>query len=182
MEQKVCIHCGESLDLDLFVTDSRNIETGKSNVCKSCKKIQVNKSSRYKDYKAKHKKQYSEDFEYRELMKKRAAKFRNENNSKVLVSQAKARSSKFQLDFNIDISDIIIPTHCPILNIKLSRGNGVKSNSSPSLDRIDNCLGYIRGNVRVISNLANSMKRDATKEQLLMFAKNIENYLNDDIV
>jgi len=180
--KKTCIHCNNEKELDLFVTDSRNKVDGKSNVCKSCKGDQIKESSRYKDYKAKHKRQYAEDPEYRNMMKDKAAAFRRDHNDQVLLSQAKIRSNRFGLEFNLDLSDIIIPEFCPILGVKLVRGTKTKSTFSPSLDRIDNSKGYIKGNVRVISNLANTMKNNATKEQLFSFADNIKSYLNDDIV
>lgn len=44
-------------------------------------------------------------------------------------------------------------------------GRGGKNNS-PSLDRIRNELGYVRGNVIVISNRANRLKSDASIEEL----------------
>jgi hypothetical protein len=44
---------------------------------------------------------------------------------------------------------------------------------SASLDRIIPELGYIKGNVRVISLLANQMKWNATKEQLLTFCRGV---------
>jgi hypothetical protein len=51
------------------------------------------------------------------------------------------------------------------------------------LDKIIPELGYVKGNVRIISTLANTMKSNATKDQLLTFAKNIESYMNgEDIV
>ena len=78
------------------------------------------------------------------------------------------------LEFDLTEEDIIIPTHCPLLNIPLDF-NGSRYNS-PSLDRIDNTKGYVKGNVWVISELANRMKNGATIEQLLTFAKNI-NYI-----
>lgn len=52
----------------------------------------------------------------------------------------------------------------------------------PSIDKIIPNLGYVPGNVKVISFMANHMKSHATKEQLLSFSKNIVEYLNDEIV
>lgn len=85
---------------------------------------------------------------------------------KVVKSRAKIRN----IPFNIDKSDIIIPEFCPVLGLKLSlvRGNDVTSNkaNSPSVDKVNNKLGYIKGNIRVISYRANQLKNDATIEEL----------------
>jgi len=54
----------------------------------------------------------------------------------------------------------------------MSHGKGRLPNS-PSLDRIDPTKGYIKGNVEVISNLANTMKQNATPEELLAFAREV---------
>ena len=43
--------------------------------------------------------------------------------------------------------------------------------NSPSLDRMDNSKGYVKGNVQVISHKANSMKFSASKDELLKFAE-----------
>lgn len=65
----------------------------------------------------------------------------------------------------------IAPAACPVFNMEFSeRGTGF-SKWSPSIDKIDPKLGYVPGNIQVISMLANCMKRDATIEQLRMFAK-----------
>lgn len=73
------------------------------------------------------------------------------------------------IEFNLDITDIIIPEVCPVLGIKLaSRNDGRKGpqQSSPSLDRKDPAKGYIKGNVQVISHRANTLKNNATLEEL----------------
>lgn len=77
-----------------------------------------------------------------------------------------------ELDFNLDKEDIIIPEVCPLLGIPLVFGG--KPYNSPSLDRIDNTKGYVKGNVWVISKMANVMKQNATIEQLRTFAKNVQ--------
>lgn len=65
----------------------------------------------------------------------------------------------------------IAPTKCPVFDVEfVERGSGF-SNWSPSIDKIDPKLGYVRGNIQVISMLANCMKRNASREQLEQFAR-----------
>ena len=89
-----------------------------------------------------------------------------------MLARAKSRSKQSGLCFNIDIEDIIIPDYCPILGIELNvhEGKSGGKSGSPSLDRIDNSLGYIKGNVIVLSQLANAMKNSATGQNLIDFA------------
>lgn len=89
---------------------------------------------------------------------------------KWMLGEARKRAVKKGLDFNIDRSDIIVPSICPILNIPLFRGDRAAGPNSPSLDRIDSSKGYIKGNVQVISNKANLIKSDATPEELMKVA------------
>ena len=91
-----------------------------------------------------------------------------------MFGRANTRAKKSGIGFNIDKSDITIPDVCPILGIPLfmSIGNGAGGKpNSPALDRIDNSKGYIKGNVMVVSHLANMMKSSANPEELLKFAK-----------
>lgn len=87
--------------------------------------------------------------------------------------RAKSRVVKSGVPFDIEVSDIVIPEFCPILNIPLVvyKGRSGGENNSPALDRIDNTLGYVKGNIQVISHLANCMKSSADPEQLVKFAQ-----------
>lgn len=99
------------------------------------------------------------------------------NTEKVLLNTIKHRAIKANLEINIEESDIIIPEVCPIFNIKMIRklGKG-RQPFNPSIDRIDPSKGYIKGNIWVISDLANRMKQEATKEELIAFAKGVLKY------
>jgi len=83
---------------------------------------------------------------------------------------ARYRAEKSGIPFSISVLDIHIPMYCPILDIKLEVGKKVSTSSSPTLDRIDNTLGYTPDNVWVISNLANMMKSKATVKELVQFS------------
>lgn len=83
-----------------------------------------------------------------------------------MLAQSKKRSKRNGIPFNITREDIIIPDVCPILGIPLFVGDGLAGPNSPSLDRIVPELGYTKGNVVVISYRANTIKSNATPQEL----------------
>lgn len=85
-----------------------------------------------------------------------------------MLRNARKKARDRGLNFNLSIYDIPIPPLCPILGIELrvSSDRIGPTDNSPSLDRIDNSKGYVRGNVHVISYRANSIKRDSSIEEL----------------
>jgi hypothetical protein len=84
----------------------------------------------------------------------------------ILWYQAKSRAKKKGLAFTISPTDIVVPRYCPALGIKLAKGCGIVQDRSPSLDRIIPRLGYVPGNICVISHRANSIKRNATAKEI----------------
>jgi hypothetical protein len=105
----------------------------------------------------------------------RSRMYKERNPGKVLFNSAKRRAKDKNFEFNIEETDINMPAMCPILDIPILKvyTEGKKSGPTPnsaSLDRIDNNKGYVKGNVQVISHLANTMKASATEEQLIKFA------------
>jgi len=100
-------------------------------------------------------------------------KYLNANPQRYLWSALNARCKNLSIEMDIVPEDLEIPETCPYLGIPLSYLNPSITNGSMSVDRIDNTKGYLKGNVEVISHLANRMKNNATKEQLITFAKAI---------
>lgn len=90
-----------------------------------------------------------------------------------LWSNAKNRARRYNIPFTISREDILIPTHCPLLGIELIFDNRKCLPSSPTLDCIIPALGYVSGNVWVISHRANTIKSDATILELEMIAHNL---------
>ena len=84
----------------------------------------------------------------------------------ILLKSAKSRARQKKLEFNLTLDDVTIPEFCPVLGIKLERSANVAGDNSPSLDRIDNSKGYIKGNVAVISWRANTLKSSGTEEEI----------------
>lgn len=83
-----------------------------------------------------------------------------------LLNACKSRAKKAGVPFDLTKNDLVIPEFCPVLGIRLERGNKGFHESSPSIDRIKPDLGYIRGNVVVMSFRANRMKCNATLEEV----------------
>lgn len=62
---------------------------------------------------------------------------------------------------------------CPYFGWPLTYKPGGKDKTLASLDRIDSSGGYMQGNVRVISYLANLMKSSASDAELTAFANGV---------
>ena len=92
-------------------------------------------------------------------------KWRHENKSGFLVSKAKRRALDLGLPFDLTPADVVVPETCPVLGIRLVNDNTKTSDDSPTLDRFLPSVGYIRGNVCVVSYRANVLKSDATLEE-----------------
>jgi hypothetical protein len=98
------------------------------------------------------------------------------NPAKALLQGARRRAKKSGLAFELTADDIIIPDRCPVFGFELSRGGG--TDNSPSIDRIDNAKGYLRGNVVVVSMLANRIKNNSTTDQLKQVVEFYEKLTN----
>lgn len=88
------------------------------------------------------------------------------NVTKVMIQSAKFRAKRDQVPFAITVEDVVIPEVCPVFGVVMKQGSRREHENSPTIDRIIPERGYVKGNIRVISHLANMLKSKATLEQL----------------
>jgi hypothetical protein len=101
--------------------------------------------------------------------KVRAAKKRQraKNVAKDMLRVKKSFCKTQNIAFNLTEADITpLPTHCPVLGMKLNYAAEGRVDNSPSLDRLVPALGYVQGNVKIISRRANRIKNDGTAEEI----------------
>lgn len=88
-----------------------------------------------------------------------------------MIVEARVKARRRDLEFSISSADIVFPDKCPVFGTKLVYdGSNTAWSAIPSLDRVNNALGYVPGNVVVISWLANHLKGAATGDQLRSLA------------
>ena len=92
---------------------------------------------------------------------------REHNPAKSMLERSRKGAKKRGIEFSIVEADISpLPEHCPVLGIKLNYLAERGDPAAASIDRIDNALGYIQNNVMVVSYRANTLKSNATVEEM----------------
>jgi FMN phosphatase YigB (HAD superfamily) len=137
---------------------------GRDSMCKSCRKEYRKDIKRgyQKTYYQKNKEYYQnlnkEFFDNNPEYHKKWNRRKPENR---LLMSARKRAKEKGLEFNLEITDIVIPSICPVLKVPMVIG----TNTAPSIDRIDSGKGYVKGNIKIISKRANTIKSDGTIEE-----------------
>ncbi len=90
--------------------------------------------------------------------------------------ETRRRANEQNIPFDLDPSDLAkIPNVCPVLGISfISREDNTSGrplDNSPSLDKFYPELGYVKGNVHIISYRANRFKSDGSPEEWEKIAK-----------
>ncbi len=105
----------------------------------------------------------------RQFSQARTRRLRDIDPSGYLFDRLRRRAIRDGLPFDLEAKDIIIPDACPVLGLPFEWGKGQmgwRNMRSPSVDKIRPQLGYVKGNIRVISNRANHLKSNGTIEEL----------------
>lgn len=89
------------------------------------------------------------------------------------ASKRRARLKNLPFNLSSDYLEKIFPKTCicPILGYKMKVANISLGKLSPTLDRINPRLGYIKGNVEFVTNIANLMMTSATGRDIKKFVK-----------
>ena len=108
---------------------------------------------------------------------------RDENKVVYMNRTVRARAKKKNLPYDIDEDYLksIWPedNKCPALGLEFSRtGEGLKS-TSLSLDRLVPELGYVKGNLAIVSMLANQIMSNATPDQVIAVGNFFKNKLEE---
>ena len=151
METKQCTKCGEVKELSEF----HKKRAGHASRCKDCKKEydkEYNKTNA--DKKKEHNKEYYKT-----------------NADACTLNLIRNRARRKGIHFDLELKDILGVTHCPVFGWELKRSQGKAQSDSPSVDRKIPELGYVKGNIQILSQKANTMKQDATPEELIQFAE-----------
>lgn len=168
-----CSYCKFEKHPDDFYVN-RALKSGRTSRCKAC----INSITDKEGIAAARRLRLLMDEEYRKRLNIYKRNLKKNNPEWYLIDKAKQRSKKHGIPFSLSINDIKVPEFCPIFNIRLTLLDGGPSKfNTATIDRIRPALGYIPGNVWVISNKANSFKGRYSIEDLRMIATNILEHL-----
>ena len=179
----LCVNCKEvfckSLFRDRKCKNSNNYY--KQSICKKC---ETQKTRIYEKENPEQVANMKKAWKSKNIFYKRKTNQAIKNPQKYIYNHIKASAKNRNLEFNLEIDDIVIPEICPYLNIPIKFNFYDKlKDDSISVDRIDNTKGYVKGNIQLISNKANRCKSNLSINELIFFAKKIlELHKEDDIV
>lgn len=136
----------------LEFSKNRTISNGYSKQCKNCSRENL-KSWRNRNLNKR--KEYANDY-YR-TVKGKAVK---------IIASARNRAAKNNISFNLQtglIEHLLNVGKCQKSGLKLENNNdhnGIRNPFSPSLDRIDNSIGYEPYNIQIVCNMYNMGKNE----------------------
>jgi len=174
--EKVCTKCNSLKVLSDF-TNMKRGKLGKSSWCKECHYTYKRENSKeyYREYAVEYRKK-QEHKEWEENYRKQyKGSFRGTVSS--MLAGAKNRAKGKGIEYDLDSEWLISklkPMRCEATNspLTLEIDKDVQhSPFRPSIDRVDNSIGYTKENCRVTCVIYNKAKSDGIDEDVLLMAK-----------
>lgn len=142
--------------------------------CKQCAKKLYDTPERLRKNTENRNRKRKEDPEYRQRNNDQIKARNRRDIPHYLYSCARGRAKQKNLEFSISKQDIVVPEFCPLLGIKMEMHDKRIHSNSYTLDRVKPELGYVPGNIWVISAKANVIKNNATLEELILLTENFK--------
>lgn len=136
VDRKICTVCGTEKPASAFGRNRSN-KDGIGAYCSAC-----------------HTEKYAPDG----YARRRARRLTPAGWAKQAIWRATKNAKALNIPFDLTVEDIVIPFLCPVLGVALEISEHALASNSPTLDRRIPELGYVRGNVAVISWAANKIK------------------------
>ncbi|QIG73052.1 postulated decoy of host sigma factor protein [Rhizobium phage RHph_N3_19] len=149
-----CCTCGVEVERQIKGTNRSKVK------CHPCQQVRKNN---WQKTKPRYQPTEEQKIKYRENRDRK----REEDPQDYILRKLQSSSKRRNSEFDLEKEDIIIPEVCPVFGTPFEIG----TRYAPSVDRIDNSKGYVKGNVQIMSWMANSMKNSASVEQLIEFAE-----------
>ena len=84
------------------------------------------------------------------------------------------------IPFEVEFEDIEWPDYCPVFGILLDYfSEKPRDDASPEFDKVIPELGYVKGNVKIISSRANRIKYNGTMEEHFQIAWYIQEHMKE---
>lgn len=157
-KEKWCFKCANWLELAHFHR-GEHVYGGYSKVCRSCRADYM--------YTAENKRRAKREREYVET-----PMLLPHQTARSICSGAQSRAKRYDCSFNLDLEFIQSlwdsqQTRCWYSNLPMKMGKKKVGFYSPSLDRLEPDLGYVKGNVVLCLFAVNSFKQELTAEEFM---------------
>ena len=164
MGTKLCKSCGKELPLDHFLP--KKARRGRYARCAKC-------VSKDKYIPMSEEEKTAEAIRHRARYKSLDVKRRWADNA-LKNCYARARTYKLPVDLTLEYITSLAVDVCPLLGTPIVYGQGRIAPNGPSIDRKDPKLGYVQGNLWVVSTRANRIKNDASSTELFAIASALQ--------
>lgn len=92
-----------------------------------------------------------------------------------VIKRAKKEESDFK-EFTLEYIKSLVTTYCPVFGIPLQYGGGDQCDNSATIDAIIHNKGHIKGNLKMISKKANTIKNNSTMEEMEMLINALQKW------
>ncbi len=154
---KACSCCDVYKDEKEYYAD----KTGKLGLQHRCKECQKRNKGKYTDN-----------------ARERNRQHKMEDPLNHMYSRLKKSAKDDNKVFSIKLEDLKFSDRCPIYGTEWDLSH-IRSDQTPTVDRVDNTKGYIKGNVKIISWKANRLKHTASLKEIEALAKYMKEHYKE---